>query len=100
MHRTPSKSFRSFSNRGILQMSLYASLNINITLKCIDISEKLSECWPCFDESQVVFFSTQKAQRDVNVDKHYISDNYKHFLEGLRSLYISAIERRIKQSYK
>ncbi|KAL4226499.1 hypothetical protein ACF0H5_014484 [Mactra antiquata] len=62
--------------------------------------DKLQECWPCLDESQVVFFSTQKAQRDIKVDTHYVSDNYKQFLEGLRSLYITSVERRIKQSYK
>ncbi|XP_060583775.1 uncharacterized protein LOC132739947 isoform X2 [Ruditapes philippinarum] len=62
--------------------------------------DKLSKCWPNFDESQVVFFSTEKALRDVNADNDYINDNYKQFLDNLKNLFISSLERRIKQSFK
>ncbi|XP_045165820.2 uncharacterized protein LOC123529516 isoform X2 [Mercenaria mercenaria] len=62
--------------------------------------DKLSKCWPNFDESQVIFFSTEKAMRDVNTDRDYINDNYKQFLDSLKNLFISAMEKRIKQSFK
>ncbi|KAH3777653.1 uncharacterized protein LOC127844925 isoform X2 [Dreissena polymorpha] len=62
--------------------------------------EKLSACWPSFDESQVVFFSTEKALRDVQADTDYINDNYKQLLDALKDLFISALEKRVKSSYK
>ncbi|KAH3777665.1 hypothetical protein DPMN_179113 [Dreissena polymorpha] len=62
--------------------------------------EKLSACWPSFDESQVVLFSTEKALRDVQADTDYINDNYKQLLDALKDLFIFALEKRVKSSYK
>lgn len=62
--------------------------------------DKLNECWPGFDKSQVVFFSTAKAHRDVNADEDYINDNYKELLDALKNMFISSLERRIKQTYR
>ncbi|WAR25726.1 STE20-like protein [Mya arenaria] len=62
--------------------------------------DKLSACWPCFDESQVLFLSTERARQDVQADKDYINDHFRRLLDSLKELYISALEKRIKQSYK
>ena len=63
-------------------------------------ADKLTDCWPCFDESQMVFFSTHRAHRDVMADQMYINDNFRHLLDAVKELYITAIERRIKLAYK
>lgn len=63
-------------------------------------TDKLSACWPNFDESQVVFFSTDRAKQDIKADKDYINDSYKKLLDAIKNLYISALEKRIKVSYK
>ena len=62
--------------------------------------KKLSECWPNFDENQVIFFSAEKAKRDFDVDPDYINNNYKFFLESVRDLFVTVIDRRIQVSYK
>lgn len=62
--------------------------------------KRLSECWPNFDENQVIFFSTEKAKRDFEVDPDYINNNYKLFLEAVRDLFVTVIDGRIQVSYK
>ena len=61
---------------------------------------KLSQCWPNFDENQVIFFSTEKAKRDFEVDPDYINDNFKQFLECVRDLFITMVDRRIQVCYR
>lgn len=61
---------------------------------------RLSECWPNFEENQVIFFSAEKAKRDFDVDTDYINDNYKLFLEAVRDLFVTVVDKRIQVSYK
>ena len=60
---------------------------------------RLSECWPNFDENQMIFFSTEKAKRDFEVDPDYVNNNYKMFLEAVRDLLVTALDNRIQVSY-
>ena len=60
---------------------------------------RLSECWPNFDENQVIFFSTEKAKRDFEVDPDYVNNNYKMFLEAVNDLLVTALDNRIQVSY-
>lgn len=64
------------------------------------IYEQLGKCWPEFDESNVVCMSTLNAMRDVEAHPDYINDDFKAQLEGLKKLYGTALDRRIRSSYK
>lgn len=64
------------------------------------ILKQLGKFWPQFDESMTVFFSTKKAQSDIDANPEYVNAEYKALLEALGSLFSTAIDRRIRSSYK
>ncbi|KAL3853539.1 hypothetical protein ACJMK2_017074 [Sinanodonta woodiana] len=64
------------------------------------VMKQLGTIWPDLLESQVIFFSKKMAQRDLDVDPDYINSDLQALLEGLRDLYITALEKRIKANYK
>ncbi|KAK3610633.1 hypothetical protein CHS0354_009097 [Potamilus streckersoni] len=64
------------------------------------VLKQLGSIWPDLLESQVIFFSKNIAKRDLDADPDYINSDLQAFLEGLRDLYISALEKRIKANYK
>ncbi|KAL3853541.1 hypothetical protein ACJMK2_017076 [Sinanodonta woodiana] len=64
------------------------------------VISQLSKCWPDLDPSQVIFFSTMKVQDDLEADPEYISDNYIHLMETLKTLFVHALESKIKTTYR
>ncbi|XP_052780092.1 uncharacterized protein LOC128217184 isoform X2 [Mya arenaria] len=64
------------------------------------ILEKLKGCYPQFEDSSTIFFSTKNAQRDVTAHPDYINDNYKELLQGFSRLYSYVLERRLRAYYK
>ncbi|KAK3101391.1 hypothetical protein FSP39_003201 [Pinctada imbricata] len=61
---------------------------------------KLGLYWPGLTETQVVTMSTRKCQREVDVDPQYILPEYKQFLDDMKELFVKALDRRIKTTYK
>lgn len=64
------------------------------------ILDKLGKCWPDFDKSNALYMSTKNAIRDVQAHPDYINDEFKALLDGLKKLYGTAMDRRIRSSYK
>lgn len=61
---------------------------------------KLSSCWPSFDPSQVVFFSTTKAKIAFAADSFYINDSYKVLLDRLKGMFICIINNRVHTLFR
>lgn len=64
------------------------------------IVEKLSNAWPMFDESMVVFFSTKNAHKDILVHPDYVNENYRHLLQKFRDLVCYVMDRHLRDTYK
>ncbi|KAL3853540.1 hypothetical protein ACJMK2_017075 [Sinanodonta woodiana] len=64
------------------------------------VMKQLGTIWPDLLESQVIFFSKKIAQRDIDVDPDYINSDLQALLEGLRDMYLTVLDKRIKANYK
>ena len=62
--------------------------------------KKLAMYWPGLIPAQVVTMSARRAQAEVDVDPHYILPEYKNVLDNLKDLYVKALDKRIKSTYK
>lgn len=62
--------------------------------------KQLSKCWPDFDPSSTVFFSTAVAQREFSLNPSYITEDFVALLYGLNKLVEVSLDKRIRASYK
>ena len=62
--------------------------------------QSLGRVWPEFHASQTVFFSTFHAKRELGLKSGCITSDYVELLNALSKLTTTAMDRRIKASFK
>ena len=62
--------------------------------------QSLSSVWPDFNSTQAVFLSTFHAKREIHVNNGYVTEEYAELLNGLSKLVSTALDRKIKTSFR
>ena len=65
-----------------------------------NVLKQLSKCWPEFDSSNAVFFSTANAKKEIATNTNYITEDYVALLHGIHKLVDTSLDKRINASYK
>ncbi|XP_052780399.1 uncharacterized protein LOC128217341 isoform X2 [Mya arenaria] len=64
------------------------------------ITAKLKGCYPQFDSTRLVFFSTLHAKRDVDADESYINEHFKELLLKISTLHSHVLDTKIRFHYR